>query len=247
MGQIDDLNDNRAELRDLMLRVKRLETATPMNSSSIGAGGIRVHSGGVITIENGGLRVTGSAEIIGELVASGTITMSGTFTQTGPSTFTGDTSLNGPTHISGDTDVTGDLSTNGPLTVNGATDINGNLDVDGTLDINGATTLNNDLTVNSGGKIKAGVTQLNPDGTLSMGAGKRITPDNGTGAFAVESGAASMQLTPGNADYHAQFSGGGYFQGLIRGMGLKLMGLPVTSEPANLYIDASGNVMRSTA
>lgn len=221
-------------------------TQTPLSSAAVDRGTTRWLNGSTVVVD-------GLLDVAGTLTASGAIAFSGQTNITGPLAVAGETTVTGPTHlngatdIAGDTTVTGTLTTNGPLHVNGATDISGNLDVDGTLDINGAATLRNDLTITGAGKIKAGVTQLNPDGTLSMGSGKRITPDNGTGSFAVESGAASMQLTPSNADYHAQFSGGGYFQGLIRGMGLKLASLPTTAQPANLYIDGSGNVFRSTA
>jgi cytoskeletal protein CcmA (bactofilin family) len=245
MSRIDDLTNS--EVPRLLASMRDMQTGTPMNNSAVGRSGIEVYDGGVLNVSDGNLVVNGTATISGVLNADGTVTLSGTVKISGPFTVSGATTISGDTDITGDLSVTGPTHLNGATDINGTTDVNGALNVDGTLDINGVSTLNNDLNVTGGGKIKAGVTQLNPDGTVSFGSGKRITPDNGTGSFAVEAGAASMQLTPSNADYHAQFSGGGYFQGLIRGMGLKLTSLPTSPQPANLYIDASGNVFKSTA
>lgn len=105
MSALDNLSTG--ELQDILRRLRVLETAAGLQSSSIGAGGLRVHSGGVITIENGGLKVTGSAEIIGSLVASGTIEFNGPVDITGPLTIAGKADITGPTKVTGNLDVEG--------------------------------------------------------------------------------------------------------------------------------------------
>lgn len=120
MGLINNLTQPR---NDSPRRLRAVETGAPMNSGAVGSGGFEVYDGGVITISNGGLVVTGSAEIIGELIASGTISFTGTLTQSGESTFTGDTSFDGPTHINGETDITGNATVTGDLSVAGGGEI----------------------------------------------------------------------------------------------------------------------------
>lgn len=199
MSKIHNLNAG--DFPDLLRRVRTLETATPLNNASIGRNGLRVYDGGVITIENGGLHVTGSATIIGALNADGTINMSGIFIASGEmrlngsTVATGDFTISGPLLVDGNTTFNGELDINGPLTVtgdtklDGKTDIGGNttvtgdldvkgpLDVTGTLDIKGKSTLQNDLTVQAGGKIKVGANM-----TLTPAAGGgSVEFANGTG------------------------------------------------------------------
>ena len=79
MAGLDDLS--RGELADILRRLRQLETASPLQNASIGSNGLRVYDGGVITIQNGGLSVTGSGTFVGTLNANGTITFTGTLTQ----------------------------------------------------------------------------------------------------------------------------------------------------------------------
>ncbi|MGO4384606.1 hypothetical protein [Specibacter sp. RAF43] len=144
MSLINDLS--KSQLDQIIRRLRALENAAPMNNAAIGRSGLLVYDGGVITIENGGLDVTGSAKI------SGTLDVTGTITQTGTSTFTGTTNLNGPTHITGDTDVTGKLDVTGPMATKG------------TLSVEGVTTLKNDLNVNAGKKVNLGSISLESGG-----------------------------------------------------------------------------------
>ena len=176
MGSIDNLNSS--VLGEIYARLRALETAPAATNTAIGRAGMEVYDGGVIDITNGGLNVTGTATISGTLTGSGTFTWSGPFNQSGVSTFTGNVNLNGPTDIAGDLDVTG------PTTITG------------TLSVEGVTTLKSDLNVTAGGKIKAGVTQISPDGTIAFGSGLQITPDNGSGQAAIMAGASQIILTP---------------------------------------------------
>lgn len=255
MAQIDNLNESR--LREIFDRLAAIEHGSGMNSSAIGRGGIRVHSGGGITIENGGLTVSGSATISGLLEASGTINMSGTFTATGtvrlsgstdiwgPLIVTGDTDLDGITTISGNTSVTGEFTVTGPTDLNGETTIagdttvtgdftvegpmktSGNLEVAGTMDIKGAATLNNDLTVAAGKKITLGGLTLENTGT----GGGTVNFPNGS----VSSSTAFGILIASAVAVE------------IGAPSLKLSGLPTTSGVTpNLYMDGSGNIKRIT-
>jgi len=107
-------------------QLRALNTAPAATNTAIGRDGLLVYDGGVITIENGGLDVTGTATI------SGTLTGSGDF------------NWSGPVNISGDITTTGSLDVDGPMTTTGA------------LSVEGATSLKNDLTVEAGKKITLG-------------------------------------------------------------------------------------------
>lgn len=188
MSGLDNLSQGRA-IAELQAQVRSLMLATPNNSSSIGSGGLRVHSGGVINIENGGLVVNGSATIIGTLNADGTINMSGLFIASGEmrlngsTVATGDFTISGPLLVDGNTTFNGELNINGITNITGDTTVTGKLyvkgplDVTGTLDIKGESTLQNDLTVQGGGKIK-------------VGSNMTITPAAGGGSVEFANGAS---------------------------------------------------------
>lgn len=231
MGQIDNLNSS--PIGRVYERLRTMETAPTATNTAIGRAGMLVYDGGVIEIENGGLDVTGTATISGTLTGSGTFTWSGPFNQSGVSTFTGEVNMNGPVSVAGNTTVTGTFNVNGAMKTTS------------TLSVEGVTTLKKDLNVVTGGKIKAGVTQINPDGTIAFGPNLLITPDNGSGQAAIAAGASQITLTPSNPTYWAQFTGGAYFQGLVSAMALKLNSLPTTTNAPNLYVDPSnGTVYR---
>ena len=233
MAGLDDLS--RGELADILRRLRILETASPLQNASIGESGLRVYNGGVITIENGGLNVTGTATITGTLQADGTITFTGTFNQSGPTTFTGDTKLNGPTHINGNTDVTGDFKVTGPTHLQGATDVKG------TLSVEGASTLKGNLDVTGSGKITAGNTVIDPSAsnggfTFVSGGGVGGSSGNvvvkGTGnaglisdtTASVFAGANSVDVSPSAVTINGP---------------LKAPGITSTSNAANVYFDPS--------
>jgi hypothetical protein len=210
MAGLDDLS--RGELSDILRRLRQLETASPLQNASIGSNGLRVYDGGVITIENGGLSVTGTATITGTLQADGTIAFTGTLTQSGPSTFTGDTKLNGPTHI------------------NGATDIKGSLSVEG------ASTLKGNLSVTGSGKITAGNTVIDPsasNGGVTFASGGGV---GGNGGNVVVKGTGNAGLITDTTA--AVFAGASQ---LTVGDGyVKIDGLEtVSGVTANLYMDPS--------
>ena len=259
MGQIDDVNGS--ALPDILRRLRALEFASNQNNMAVGRGGIRVHSGGGITIENGGLNVTGSATIVGTLNADGTINMSGIFVASGEmqlngttiatgdfqvegpllvdgnTTFNGELTINGITNITGDVTVTGKLVTDGPVDINGLTNITGDLEVSGQTDITG------DLTV-SGTMDIDGPATLNND--LTVAAGKKIklgglTLENtGTGGGTVNfpNGSVSSSTTFGMLVASS-------VQVEIGAPNLKLSGIGTqTGVTPNLYIDGTGQIKK---
>lgn len=252
MGQIDNLNDS--NLRGILDRLTRLERAAPLNNAAIGRGGITVYDGGMITIENGGLRVTGSAEIIGTLIASGIINFTGDVTISGPLDVTGTTTIsgnttvtgtfttNGPLDVNGTTSLDGDTTVNGPLHVNGATDINGNLDVDGTMDINGVTTLNNDMNVQGGGIINVGPNMsLNPaafGGSIQFYSGGGV--ENASGVTAIKGAGNAGFISDTTASVFAASNSVNVSPSAVEITGpVELNSLTTTTEPANVYFDPS--------
>ena len=222
MAGLDDLS--RGELADILRRLRQLETASPLQNASIGSNGLRVYVGGVITIQNGGLNVTGTATITGTLQADGTIALTGTLTQSGPSTFTGDTKLNGPTHINGTTDIAGDVTTTGTFTQNGTTNLNGTTSVKGNMSVTG------------GGKITAGNTVIDPsasNGGVTFASGGGV---GGNGGNVVVKGTGNAGLITDTTA--AVFAGASQ---LTVGDGyVKIDGLEtVSGVTANLYMDPS--------
>ncbi|WP_432244803.1 hypothetical protein ACRB8A_12425 [Arthrobacter sp. G.S.26] len=252
MGQINNLSES--EFPDILRRIRVLERATNQNNMAIGRGGLTVYGGGAITIENGGLNVTGSATITGILNADGTVNLTGIIGVSGPLTVTGTTALNGPTTVGGNTTVNGDLTTNGKLDVNGPTTLDGNttatgdLTVNGPLNINGTSTLKGDLNVTGNGKIKAGGMTVDPG---LLGGSVQFT--NG-GYLSGTTDGPQLTGPAGNAFVYVRNALAGIQAAAIKLVGavtvqggLQITGLPTTTQPANLHIDSSGNVSRSTA
>ncbi|QSZ53074.1 hypothetical protein RI444_16540 [Paenarthrobacter sp. AT5] len=236
MTNIKDLS--RGDVGAIWAAIRELQFSSNQNNSAIGRSGLLVYDGGVITIENGGLNITGSATISGLLEASGTINMSGTFTASG------DVNLNGPTAIAGDTTVTGDFTVSGPTslegvttivgdtTVTGAFDVDGpmkttgTLDVEGAMDIKGPSTLNNNLTVAAGKKIALGGLTLENTGT----GGGTVNFPNGS----VSSGAFGMLAASS-------------IQVEIGAPLVKLSGIgTISGVTPNVYMDGNGQLKKIT-
>jgi hypothetical protein len=250
MGNINDLSQG--NMGAIWAAIRELQFSSNQNNSAIGRSGLLVYDGGVITIENGGLNVTGTATISGTLSASGNIEMSGVFTASG------EVNLNGPTAIAGDTTVTGDFTVTGPTGLNGTTTIagettvTGTFDVDGpmtttsTLSVEGVTTLKNDLNVTTGGKINAGDMTIDPSlfgGSIQFDAGgylsgtasgPQLTGPSGNAFVYTRSGLAGIQATD------VRLSGAVEVQG-----GLKVTSPGTTTGVTpNVYMDGSGNLKK---
>lgn len=258
MGQIN--NQNQGNLEELWRQVRALQHATNMNSAAIGRGGIRVHSGGVITIENGGLRVSGTAEIIGRLIASGLVT------------FIGDVVISGPLDVSGTVDVSGVMTVLNDLEIaSGGLFKAGNIELrpDGSAKFGS-------MEIDPSGKITSGSATINPDGSAEFGqftiaANGDLESDgsldiNGPATLnndltvatgkQIKLGGLTLENT-GAGGGTVNFPNGSVSSGAL-GMllassvaveiatpSMKWSGLPTTSgvEP-NLYMDGSGNIKR---
>jgi len=258
MAGLDDLS--RGELADILRRLRQLETASPLQNASIGSNGLRVYDGGVITIQNGGLSVTGSGTFVGTLNANGTITFTGTLTQSGPSTFTGDTKLNGPTHINGATDITGNTTVTGDFKVTGPTHLEGATDIKGTLSVEGATTLKGDMTLTTG-KIKAGGMTVDPaaDGgsvvfsgggglqgvsgvTVVKGAGNAGFTANATASMFAASNSVGVTSTAVTITGPTTVTGN-----LNANAAITNAGMPTTTIAANMYASGSNTFYKVTS
>lgn len=229
MGQIDDVNGHDS-IPSILRRLRVVELASNMNSSAVGRGGIRVHSGGGITIENGGLSVTGSAavsgymgvsgtaEITGLLAVSGTTRLTGQTDIWGPLIVTGETDLDGLTTINGDTSVTGRLTVAGPTEVTGTFKVTGDTDLEGLTNITGNTTVEGDFTVNgpmktTGALDVEGITTLKNDLNVTTGAkitagGVSIDPEYLAGSVRFDNG-TYIAATPNGAQLVKSGTGGG--------------------------------------
>lgn len=256
MAQIHNLNDG--NLAKIWEEIRKLKYATNQNRMAIGRGGMNVYDGGAITIENGGLHVTGSATISGTLVADGEIQMTGTFTATGDVNLNGPTEVAGTFTVTGDTTVTGDFTVSGPTSLEGVTTIvgdttvTGNFDVDGpmttsgTLSVEGETTLKADLTLTTG-KILAGDVTIDPSflsGSVKFANGTYVaaTP-NGAQMVRPGVGGGAVTVSATQADI-----GGGGRAIIVNGVGFYLSGsLPTTSNAPNLFVSEGGMLYKSTA
>jgi len=219
VGKFDNLNDS--QVPDLIRRIERLERAAPMNNAAVGRGGFEVYDGGMITISNGGLKVTGSIDVIGELIASGTLTFTGTLTQEGESTFTG------PTHFEGNTDVTGDFDVDGPMTTTS------------TLDVEGVTNLKNDVNVTGGGKITAGNTKISPsasNGGVEFVSGGGVGGSGGV--VAIKGSGNAGLITDTTASVFAGANSVDVSPSAVTINGpLKATGITSTGSAANMFYD----------
>lgn len=262
MGALDNLASDDS-LAGLVRRVRRLENATPMNNSSIGRGGLRIYGGGGIVIENGGLSVTGSAEIIGTLNADGTINMTGLFIASGEmrlngttiatgdfnvdgpllvdgnTTFNGELNITGLTNITGDTTVTGKLVTDGPVDINGLTKITGDVGVSGLMDVTGDIKASGKLDINGPATLNNDLTVAEGK-TIKLGGLTLENTGNGGGTINFPNGSVSSSMTLGML-----LASGVAIE--LAAPALKFSGLPdVTGFAANVHIDGNGRLRRIT-
>lgn len=205
---------------DMLVALIRRQVVATLQNSSIGQAGLRVYGGGWITIENGGLSVTGSA------LVSGSLQVTGTLLQIGPWSMEGDGTISGNVDGSGSLRWTGDWELQGNGEISGDVTITGALDVTGKTRLRGKTTLENDLEILAGGKIKVGDMVIDP-----AGAGK-ITFANGTevrageGGVTIANGVSSVTVAPGFTRI-----GVGGSAVYVDGTGIFMSNVPLTAEP----------------
>lgn len=239
MVQIRNLNEG--NLAAVWEEIRKLKFATNQHNMGLGRGsGISVYDGGMITIENGGLRVTGSAEIIGELIASGTIN------------FSGEVNISGPLDVTGLVTLMSDLvvASGGKITA-GSIELN----PDGSAKFGS-------MTISPAGKITSGTSEINPDGSAKFGdttisfagviesGNVVIDPDDAQGGFTFNTGGgvggnggSVLVRGTGNAglltgNTAALFAGS--TQVTVANGSVRFDGLPtVTGVESNVYIDPS--------
>ena len=137
-----------------LIRIVRREAVATIQNASIGRAGLRVYDGGSITIQGGGLFVTGTESVSGLLSVTGRLLGSGELV------------WSGPWELAGAGDITGPVSIDGNITINGqsrfvgAWDFAGNGKIQGNVDITGALDVKNRLTVGSAGYIDVGPIRL---------------------------------------------------------------------------------------
>lgn len=262
MGQINDLSQG--NLTKIWDAIRKLQYSTSQNNMAVGRGGVTVYGGGGITIENGGLRVTGSAEIIGELIGSGVMT------------FTGDVNISGPLDVTGLVTLMSDLivASGGKIQA-GSIELNpdgsakfGTMTISPTGKItSGSAEINPDgsakfgtLQISSAGKITSGTTEINPDGSAKFGdttisfagvidsGNTLIDPDDANGGFTFKSGGgvggnggAVVVKGSGNAGVLTNNTAeifAGSTQITVANGSVRFTGLPTASglEP-NVYMD----------
>lgn len=256
------VNLGQGDLKTLIDRIERLERANPLSNSSLGRGQMRFYNGSVLLIENGALRVTGSAtisglldvsgraEVSGLLDVTGTANISGILNVSGQTTLSGTTTIAGPTGITGAltvqglTDVTGELNVTGPTTLDGETTISGNTTVTGDLAVDGPLDVTGDTTLGGTTEI-TGITTLRSE--LIVETGKKITlgglvlENQGTGSAQVQmpGGGVSASTALGMSIVHSSINIGTTNLVFDRS-------LPTTADPPNLRMDpATGRISRS--
>jgi len=265
MGMINNLSQSMVS--EIFRRLRALENAAPMNNGAVGRGGFEVYDGGVITISNGGLNVTGTATILGTLIASGVINFTGTVTVSGPMSVSGVmTVTNNLVVASGGKITAGTIQLNpdgsakfGTMTISPAGKItsgSAEINPDGSvkfgnflIDSAGKVTVANDMTVTTGGKIKVG-SSMTLDPSVSSGA---LVFSNGAQVF---TDATTVQMFKGgsvvqidNSSAKLQATGG-----LVNvdGAGVRLdgplrntSGSTISGVTANVYMDpATGAIKR---
>lgn len=153
-------------IADLMRQVRRVAKQTIQNAS-IGRAGIRVYDGGWIRIEDGGLSVTGTADVSGRLQGAGT------FDWTGPMWLRGSIML--PGNLTG----VGTLLWSGPWELRGNGDITGDVGIDGDLSLGSGRFLAGPLIIDKNGGYGArvystGTLLLDASGNVVAGADTQV-------------------------------------------------------------------------
>jgi len=209
---------------DILRRLRELETASPLGSSSITRGALRVAS-------NEGLKVEGSAKVSGWLIVTGTervigrLEGSGTFDWTGPMNLQGAQSVTGPTTFTGKVNINGDVDINGPLNVLGVWKLTGNGEITGD--------------VNLTGELTAGNVRISPNtagGQIGFGSGRRI--DAGAGFLGLYDGARFIVFNSTGVAIHG---GGATITVSANGVRMNLPQVAKAGIPANcVYVGSDG-------
>lgn len=227
-------NLNSPAIPEVFARLEALESAKPLESSSVSGGRLRF-IGGLLRVDSGG-----RVEIVGTLEIEGTTTVSGTF------------NVDGPWSITGDGTITGDVAVTGMFKVNGPWEING----DGVL--------TGDLTVAGGGKVvvSGGSSPATlENGKMSFGTGGAVEADTGVGGVkmtagdavvnagttaSIRKGSSSIIVGPTAVTINPAGSGDIDLLGRVQLDRSTIPDLSGTGLPANiLIVDSSGYLRRT--
>ena len=217
---------------------------------------------GVTTI-SGALTIAGPTGITGNLTIQGVTDITGQLNVSGP------TALDGVTTINGDTTVTGNFDVTGPATISGTLDITGDTTVDGNFEILGNGLFKSgETTIDPSGKATFGdviIDPLNiyliqtPGGWISgTGADDITLASSGSGSVTLNSTSSVLDykgqkitLTTADTIISNRLTVNGSIETkqnlVVRGGTVIIENLPTTSQPANLYINSSGYLYKSTA
>lgn len=145
----NDLSDLSADLRRLQERVRVLETANPLEASSVTNGRVRF-IGGLLLIDS-----DGTLQIVGQLIGNGQYRWTGPWRLEGPGTITGNVNQTGNTTQQGNVNLTG----GGKVTA-------GNVTVEpNRVTVGSAWLEDGELVLSNGAKVAVGLT----GGTSSIG------------------------------------------------------------------------------
>ena len=193
-----DLPQEVGNLQNLITQLVKQAT----QNASFGSAGLRVYGGGWIVIENGGLSVTGTAQVSGTLEGSGTFKWDGPWYLNGIGRITGDTTGTGRLKWEGAWSLDGDGKITGNVEVTGNADFLGDVKIQKTLDVlattrlRGKTTLEDDLTITAGGKILVGDMVIDPAGYGKVRFANGTEVRASEGGVAIANGASSVTVTP---------------------------------------------------
>lgn len=155
------LNDVTAWIKDIFYRLRKLESGSWLENSSITSGRMRF-IGGTLRVDSGGL-----VDIVGTLQVDGTTNVTGTFGVSGPTTVTGTFQVSGPWQLTGAGEITGDYTVTGKVTQVGDMDVNGVLklngdgwSITGDGEISGKVNLTGSFEVATGGYIQVGPVRI---------------------------------------------------------------------------------------
>ena len=268
-------NQNDGNLKDILRRLYRLERQSPLAHSAIGREGLEVYDGGWIRILNGGLQVIGTATISGVLDVTGTTNLRGQTSVTGPMEISGTTNITGNTNILGELNVTGPTTLDGitdiggDTTITGLLDITGNTTVDGNFEILGNGLFKaGETQIEPTGKATFGDFIIDPNSNrliqapggyvFSTGPGHIGLADSGSSSVNLNSAYAELnykgqtiRMTEPDTVISNRLTVNGSIETkqnlVVGGPTVILKNLPTTTQPANLYINASGYLYKSTA
>lgn len=175
-----------AELRDMKDRLRRLETAIPLQNSSVTQGRLRF-IGGQLLIDSGG-----QFAVVGTASVDGSMTVSGTFLLTGSGwRIVGSGSIEGPTTVIGTLKVDGDSRFTGNLSLEGDIALTGNMGIAaGGKFTAGNVTIEEDEVTVGGGASPATL----KDSALSFATGGKVEADTSVGGARLSAGTAVVNV-----------------------------------------------------